>query len=78
MSWIWQYKTHGMSQEQSIKSVVDAVVKRIDREINERVTPATCPLKREQRAWKIKQIKQQIAERIGDFGIKLTVDIGQE
>ncbi len=64
--------------DESIKNVVDAVVKRIDREIESRIPPATCPLKKEQRAWKIKKIKQQVAERIGDFGIKLTVDIGQE
>ena len=54
---------------------MDAVVKRIDREINERLPRPTCPVKREQHDWKVKQIKQQIAERLGNFGITIHVEV---
>ena len=59
----------------SIQSIVDAVVKRIDREINERLPRPTCPVKREQHDWKVKQIKQQIAERLGNFVITIHVEV---
>ena len=70
-----QYITVTRIKKKYIQKVWDALMRRIEREINEQLPQPTCPLKKEKREWKVEQIKAEIGQRLGGFGIKVTVDI---
>lgn len=53
-----------MTEPKSIEQIVDAIDKKIKMMMMEQLPVPSCPLKRQQREWKIEQVKKILQERL--------------
>jgi hypothetical protein len=61
--------------EKSIEQITQIVHSKISMILISELPVPSCPLKKQQREWKIEQIKKSLANKLGSQGLSITVSL---
>jgi hypothetical protein len=61
--------------EKSIEQITQIVHSKISMILISELPVPSCPLKKQQREWKVEQIKKSLANKLGSQGLSITVSL---
>jgi hypothetical protein len=61
--------------EKSIEQISSMIEKKISLMLITELPVPSCPLKKQQREWKVEQIKKALANKFGNSGLGITVSL---
>lgn len=61
--------------DKSIEQIVSILDKKITMILINELPVPSCPLKKQQREWKVEQIKKSLANKFGNTGLGITVSL---
>jgi hypothetical protein len=61
--------------EKSIEQISSMIEKKISLMLISELPVPSCPLKKQQREWKVEQIKKALANKFGNTGLGITVSL---
>jgi hypothetical protein len=61
--------------EKSIEQISSMIEKKISLMLISELPVPSCPLKKQQREWKVEQVKKSLANKLGSQGLSITVSL---
>ena len=61
--------------EKSIEQITQMIESKITMILISELPVPSCPLKKQQREWKVEQIKKSLANKLGSQGLSITVSL---